>query len=713
MNNNQNSNSRNDHDFDHNNKRQKTGHNQNDPSHGYDKNNQPNATTKNAAFASSLSNATKQNLTVEKQGDITVNPAACMAPEESLVNIDESHDPYLPFREATTGYWNDPEILQNQLLATFPSEQQALQTLPPYKYEQDFKKRLQLSYSIVIDKLQADLARHLPAASPSDDDDDDDDSCYDDTDDSLDRDRMDVRPTNTTADPLLAQRILLQKVAEHPAVHFGFQCLAVHDFDMWCACPMGEKLKLGRSICSSNARMRPKDFMAHLNQHASQGIQSEHGVVCHFLECLYSNVYQDNNGTTYPHEAVAKNEAQRQGFQRLQAESEYSLLHNGISVENDLMDQFQLVKLQLEETRAGVEDDLKARRMYDEMKRALEKQNQDKIMREAFMDIIPAVTEGDGEQITCIYEKRVQALEKMLAKKFDGGNYNVILPCTFNMRKSFKEWRKECVEHKSDFSYECNHCYLKKMLLLSDDKDIQFDPEVTYAINFRVNKDGAILARKESSQIFLSEVWSQLESLFFEWNQKQLYFEPLKDKSLEEKRCMTRARQTYRAIGRLIAFALDHGIKVPRSILPPFLWVHLFRAADFNEFDNSLHCFALSLRANSNSDVHELCKAYGIAPLQDGETFQCFSQRIYPVILDHAQQLEGVYRSSRSMSWDGLKEGFDYSKLSWEVHLEYAPVLFHSKQKNQKDLDDRMSSSVRECVANDPWATMATILAEE
>jgi hypothetical protein len=73
----------------------------------------------------------------------------------------------------------------------------------------------------------------------------------------------------------------------------------------------------------------------------------------------------------------------------------------------------------------------------------------------------------------------------MLAKKFDDGNYNVLLPCTFNMRKSFKEWRKECVEHKSDFSYECNHCYMKKMLLLSDDKYIQFDPEVTYAINFR------------------------------------------------------------------------------------------------------------------------------------------------------------------------------------------------------------------------------------
>jgi hypothetical protein len=221
------------------------------------------------------------------------------------------------------------------------------------------------------------------------------------------------------------------------------------------------------------------------------------------------------------------------------------------------------------------------------------------------------------------------------------------------------------------------------------------------------------LARKEGAQVFLSEVWSQLESLFFEWNEKQLYFEPLKDKCLEEKRCLSRARQTYRAIGRLIAFALDHGIKVPRNILPPFLWVHLFRAADYNEFDNSLHCFALPLRANNNSNVHELCKVYGIAPLQDGETFECFSQRIYPAILDHAQQQEGVYRSSRSLSWDGLKEGFDYSKLSWEVHLEYTPVLFHSKQKNQKDLDDQMSSSVRECVANDPWAAMATILADE
>ncbi len=214
-------------------------------------------------------------------------------------------------------FWKNTLIQFVVTYTQFPSEKQTLQKLPPYKYEEDFKERLQRSYSIVINKLQADLARHPPAASLSDDN-----SCYD-SDDSLGRDRMDWRPTATTADPLLGQRILLQKVAEHPAVHFGFHCLAVHDFDMWCVCPMGEKLKLGRSLCNSSARMRPKDFMAHLNQHASQGIQSEHGVVCHFLECLYSNVYQDNNGTKYPHEAVAKNEAQRQGFQRLQAESEY------------------------------------------------------------------------------------------------------------------------------------------------------------------------------------------------------------------------------------------------------------------------------------------------------------------------------------------------------------------------------------------------------
>jgi hypothetical protein len=110
-NNNRKSNSRRGHVFDH--KRQKTGHNQNDPSNGYD-NNQQNATTQNAAVAS-LPNATKQNLTAEMQGDLTVNLAASIAPEP-LVVIDES-DLYLPFREATTGYWNDIEILRSNLLA--------------------------------------------------------------------------------------------------------------------------------------------------------------------------------------------------------------------------------------------------------------------------------------------------------------------------------------------------------------------------------------------------------------------------------------------------------------------------------------------------------------------------------------------------------------------------------------------------------------------
>jgi hypothetical protein len=297
------------------------------------------AAVQNAAVA--LSNATNQNLTAGMQGDLTLNAAAPIVPEPAVV-IDES-DPYLPFRGVFKGYWNDPTILQNKLLATvslfipscsslfflskqtltqfvvkytkFPSEKDALQKLPPYKYEEDFKERLRQSYSIVVQELQADLARPMPAASSSDDD-------YG-SDEDYDRDRMVLRPTATTGDSLLARRELLQKVAEHPAVHFGFQCLAEHEFDKWCRCPMGEKWGLVQPHCNHDSRLRPKELMDHLNKLAGQGMHNEHGVVRRFLECLYGNVYQDDKGIKYPHEAVAKNEEQRRGFQRLRAKNEY------------------------------------------------------------------------------------------------------------------------------------------------------------------------------------------------------------------------------------------------------------------------------------------------------------------------------------------------------------------------------------------------------
>lgn len=207
--------------------------------------------------------------------------------------------------------------------------------------------------------------------------------------------------------------------------------------------------------------------------------------------------------------------------------------------------------------------------------------------------------------------------------------------------------------------------------------------------------NGVILEKKEGAKAFLSEVWDQISSLFFE--RTGYCFEPLADEKLKKRQ--RRAFWMYRAIGRLIAFSLIHGIQIPRKILPPLLWVHLFRGTDY---DTCFQSFAFKKRAHEEYDVEELCKAYNVARLEENEDYDSFMKRIYPVILDHAKTEENRYRSSRNLSWTALKDGFEYSR-----------VPFDSKQKYVTNLQERLSFSVRDCVASDPWTAAASILGGE
>lgn len=221
----------------------------------------------------------------------------------------------------------------------------------------------------------------------------------------------------------------------------------------------------------------------------------------------------------------------------------------------------------------------------------------------------------------------------------------------------------------------------------------------SYTMSLRkVEIDGVKLGKIEGAEVFLSEVWKQLRNLYFEWNGN--CYEPLEDERLANKKNKT--KWMYHAIGRLISFSLLHGIKPPRKILPPSLWVHLFRGTDYLETDNCFQSFAFDMRANEESNVQELCTEYGVARLGEDEHFDSFLKRIYPVVLDHAKTQERDYRSARQLSWAALKEGFEYSQIP-----------FDSKQKFTNNLQERLSLCVRQSVASDPWTAAASILAEE
>ncbi len=213
------------------------------------------------------------------------------------------------------------------LCLQFPSDAQALQTLPPYHYEPDFKQRLQRSYTTVISELKSQPATRPPPVSlpskqshpPSDDDSDSYDS--DDSDRPVMKLVSSTKPATTPSDPVLPYRKLLKEVAENPAVHFGFQCYWAREFDKWCACPMGQKLSRGQknTECRSNKRMEPRAFVAHLISEQESGSEEhckDHRVVHRFLQCLYSNVYREGE-TWYSHQAITTDNIERKGFFRV------------------------------------------------------------------------------------------------------------------------------------------------------------------------------------------------------------------------------------------------------------------------------------------------------------------------------------------------------------------------------------------------------------
>lgn len=369
--------------------------------------------TRNEAEPTSASTNPETTTTTATRTDLTHATTTCG--DENSVPLIDTKDEYLPFRKDSTGYWNDPTILQEKLVAAvrtplcvlhlafrfvseissqiriylsfysqLPSDAQALRKLPPHKYEPDFKERLQRSYTTVMRRLLAEVAKRPPASggySSSSDYDSDDDY-----------DRVDMRAPPT--DPVLAQRKLLKEVAENPAVHFGFQCYSAKEFDMWCCCPMGQKLQKERYTgCGSHSRMRPRDFVAHLiSEHSGKGPLNDHKVVYQFLECLYSKVYQDRNNIRYDHEAITNDMKQRNGFWRVRNAEEYryvqdqlesafvffvsfgyltwsisfslfllSLLLSGIEQENALMESFQALKLQLDESANQIDEDFHVR----------------------------------------------------------------------------------------------------------------------------------------------------------------------------------------------------------------------------------------------------------------------------------------------------------------------------------------------------------------
>lgn len=206
------------------------------------------------------------------------------------------------------------------------------------------------------------------------------------------------------------------------------------------------------------------------------------------------------------------------------------------------------------------------------------------------------------------------------------------------------------------------------------------------------------LEKKEGARVFLSEVWKQLGDLYFERSED--YFEPWKD--AEHKNDKKMAEWSYRAVGRLIAFSLVHGIQVPKHILPPLLWVHLFRAADYLQADHCFQNYAVNMRANEESNVQELCETFGVSQLGKNEDYESFSSRIIPVILDRAKEQDRIYSSTRTSGWNELKDGF-----------EYPLVRFASKQKHRRNLLERLSLCVRECLAGNSWEAVDTILAPE
>ena len=108
------------------------------------------------------------------------------------------------------------------------------------------------------------------------------------------------------------------------------------------------------------------------------------------------------------------------------------------------------------------------------------------------------------------------------------------------------------------------------------------------------------------------------------------------------------------------------------------------------------------MRAHKESDVKELCKAYDVAPLEEDEDYDSFLTRLYPVVLNHANNEDARYRSSIEVSWAALKKGF-----------EYARVPFDSKEKYKTDLQEMLSFCMRDLVASDPWTAVASILTGE
>lgn len=112
---------------------------------------------------------------------------------------------------------------------------------------------------------------------------------------------------------------------------------------------------------------------------------------------------------------------------------------------------------------------------------ALENEKKEKIMKRAFIELLPETTATDIERALKVYTRRVQVLEQYLDHKFDDAIYNVVLPRQFDVRERFFTWRERC-RHKS-FNYSCTHCYMHEMLIGEPDELFNF--ELTYTIGFR------------------------------------------------------------------------------------------------------------------------------------------------------------------------------------------------------------------------------------
>lgn len=121
--------------------------------------------------------------------------------------------------------------------------------------------------------------------------------------------------------------------------------------------------------------------------------------------------------------------------------------------------------------------------MLDVMEKALEKEKKDKIMRRAFIELLPEVTANGKKRSLDVFNSRVQVLEDFLGTKFDESIYRVTLPRSFDVRESFLAWREPCDDHGFNFNHRCTHCYMNK-LLIGDDEGF-FDFELTYTIGFR------------------------------------------------------------------------------------------------------------------------------------------------------------------------------------------------------------------------------------